>query len=181
MTVLRSLDRLIRWLVAVAVALAAVGMMYMATIGTADVVTYLVLLHPFPGANESVEVALAVTVAMTLAYTQYQRDHVVVDIVVQTFPPRGKKVSLALGLVTGFVCMSMLSWRSWELAADSVAVREAAFTLYSFPIYPWKIVFAAGLTLAAVEFLRQLVWMCLGDPNAGAAIHPENEEPEVTL
>lgn len=168
-------DRTLRALTNGALAIAGIGMLFIAVISTADVITYLILGKPFSGASESVEVALAVTVAMTLAYAQYRRDHIVVDIVVQTFSPFGRKISAFATLLTGFFCMALLSWRASELAVESFEVREASFTLYSFPIYPWKILFALGLILATVEFLRQIVWTLLGDADSGASTESRDQ------
>jgi TRAP-type C4-dicarboxylate transport system permease small subunit len=169
------LDRSIKALANLALSLAGIGMLFIATIGTADVITYLVLGRPFPGATESVEVALAITVAMTMPYAQLRHGHIVVDIVVQRFSPRGKRVAAFGSLVTGCLCILLLSWRAWDLAVESIAVREAATALYSFPIYPRKILFALGLSLTAIEYLRQIVWMLLGDPLGGASIDSATE------
>ncbi|MDF3072466.1 MAG: hypothetical protein K0S54_133 [Alphaproteobacteria bacterium] len=146
----------------VALGIAGIGMFFIAMISTADVLFYLVLGRPFSGANESVEVALAVSIAMTLAYTQYKREHIVVDVVVQNFSRVGKRISLVIELVVGLVCMFLITWRAWELALESTKMRETASSLYSFPIYPWKILFAIGLSLAMVEFVRQLAWISCG-------------------
>lgn len=162
MTLLLRLDKALRTLNGVALAIAGVGMFFIAFVSTADVIFYLVLGRPFSGANESVEVALAVSVVMTLAYTQYRRQHIVVDIVVQTFSRRGKRLSLVLELLVGLTCMALITWRAWELAGESVQTLETASSLYSFPVYPWKVLFALGLTLATLEFVRQLAWICCG-------------------
>lgn len=167
MSLLRSLDRLVKLLIGLALSLAGIGMLFIATIGTADVITYLVLNQPFPGATESVEVLLAATVAMTMPYAQRRHGHIVVDIVVQRFSPRGRRVAAFGSLLTGLICMALLAWRAWALALESIALRETAETLYSFPVYPWKVVFALGLSLTGVEYLRQLTWMVLGDPLGG--------------
>jgi TRAP-type C4-dicarboxylate transport system permease small subunit len=162
MNMLLRVDRAFRAMNGVALAIAGVGMFFIAFISTADVIFYLVLGRPFSGANESVETALAVSVAMTLAYTQYRRQHIVVDVVVQHFSPLGKRVSLVCELLVGLFCMVLIAWRAWVLALESVQMRETASSLYSFPVFPWKIAFAIGLTLATVEFLRQLAWICCG-------------------
>ncbi|MGE0153620.1 MAG: TRAP transporter small permease subunit [Reyranellaceae bacterium] len=176
MNILLRLDKALRALNGVALAIAGVGMFFIAFVSTADVIFYIVLGRPFSGANESVEVALAVSIVMTLAYTQYRRQHIVVDVVFQHFSPRGKRVSLVIELLVGLFCMALLSWRAWELGLESVRMRETASSLYSFPVYPWKIAFALGLTLATMEFLRQLAWICCGvwEPERGPV--PGKEE-----
>lgn len=134
MKILLQLDKALRGLNNVALSLAGLGMFFIALISTADVVTYLVIGKPFQGASESVEVALATTVAMTLAYAQYRRDHIVVDVLLQEFPAFGKWLSSLGALIAGLLCMILLSWRAWVLAIESVEVQETASTLYSFPI-----------------------------------------------
>jgi len=168
MELLRKIDNAQRHILNVALSISGICMLLMAFVSTADVVTYLVLGKPFPGANESVEAALCVCVAMTIANAQYRRDHIMVDILVQKFSARGRIISDFGALLVGLFCMVLLSMRAWELAVESFNQRETAFTLYSFPIYPWKILYAAGFSLTAVEFARQLIWMMLGDPNGGA-------------
>lgn len=143
-------------------------MVLMAFVSTADVIAYLVIGRPFPGANESVEAALSVGVAMTIAYAQYRREHIAVDIFFQRFTGRRKLVAEMAGLLIGLFCMVLLSLRAWELAIESLNQREAAFTLYSFPLYPWKLLYATGFSLAALEFARQALLMALGDPLGGA-------------
>lgn len=168
MNLLKITDTINKYCLNSALAISGCGMFFMAMVSTADVITYLILGRPFPGASESVEVMLAVTVVMTIAYAQYRRNHIVVDIVVQRLPPLGKMLSDFAALIVGFFCMGLLTLCAWELALESVRIKEVAFTLYSFPIYPWKLLYAIGITLACVEFLRQLIWMVLGDRSGGA-------------
>lgn len=143
-------------------------MVLMAFVSTADVVAYLIIGRPFPGANESVEAALSVGVAMMIAYAQYRREHIAVDIFFHGFSGRRKWVAEMAGLLIGLFCMVLLSLRAWELAIESFNQREAAFTLYSFPLYPWKLLYATGFSLAALEFARQALHMAFGDPSGGA-------------
>jgi len=152
----------------IALSISGICMILMAFVGAADVIAYLVLGRPFPGANESIEAALSVCVAMTIANAQYRRDHIMVDIFFQRFSDRRKWVAEFGGLAVGLLCMFLLSIRAWELAIESLNRREVAFTLYSFPIYPWKLLYASGFSLAALELFRQMIWMVLGDANGGA-------------
>jgi TRAP-type mannitol/chloroaromatic compound transport system permease small subunit len=143
-------------------------MVLMVFVSTADVVAYLLLGRPFPGAAESIEAALSVGVAMMIANAQYRREHIAVDIFFRKFTRTKKWLAQFSGLLIGLLCMVLLSSRAWELALESFNQREAAFTLYSFPLYPWKLLYAAGFSLAALEFARQILFMALGDPNGGA-------------
>ena len=168
MRVLRGLEKVHLSLLNVALSISGVAMILMAFVSTADVVAYLVVGKPFPGANETVEAALAVCVAMTIANAQYRRDHVVVDILTDRFSERGRRLSDFFGVVVGLFCMVLVSIYAWDLAVESVERREAAFTLYSFPIYPWKVLYATGFTIAAFELARQAIRMMLGDASGGS-------------
>ena len=140
----------VKALIRIALIFSGLCMLLMLSVSVADVVAYLVLARPFPGANEMVEVALAVCVAMTIAFAHHERAHVRVDLISQQFP---KKVARVTGL---------LAYGAWKMAVASVHDRETAVTLYSFPIYPWKVLFAFGFTVAAAESVRQLILACLG-------------------
>ena len=145
----------------VTVVIAGLCMFLILSIGTLDVLAYLLLKSPFSGANEIVEVVLAVCVAMAIVSAHYTHSHVKVDIISENFPPKINFVVDIFGRFLGAVCTFLLAYGSWRLAIDSVLERETAITLYSFPIYPGKILFAAGLTIAAMESIRQFTMACL--------------------
>lgn len=149
-----------------ALVIAGLGMLYMTAVCAVDVVAYVALKRPFPGVSESTEVVLAVTIAMTLAHAQAMREHISVDILTTRMGPRMLKFSEMLGLIIAFAVLSLLAWRGWSLAFDSLGALETSSTLSAFPIYPWKFAFAAALTLAAVESLRQILHVVCRTPDA---------------
>ncbi|MDF2367097.1 TRAP transporter small permease [Sneathiella sp.] len=140
-------------------------MFLMLSISTADVLAYLLLGTPFSGSNEIVEIALAVCIAMAIVYAHYEQSHVKVDIVSENFPIRTKRGVEIIGLFLGTACTTLLAYGAWDLSIASTMERESAITLHSFPIYPWKILFAIGFSIAALESFRQLVMTCLGRPH----------------
>lgn len=145
-----------------AIFLSGISMLLMMTISTADVIAYLVIGKPFAGANEIVEIALAVCVVMAIVYAHYVRSHVQVDLISERFGPKTRRVTEILSLLFATACTGLLAYGGWLLALTSLEAREIAITLHSFPIYPWKILFAVGLTLAAIEAFRQLILALLG-------------------
>lgn len=137
-------------------------MFLMLSISTADVLTYLILGMPFSGSNEIVEVAMAVCIAMAIVYAHYEQSHVKVDIISEKFSGKAKRIVEIIGLILCVACTALLAYGAWELTITSILERESAITLYSFPIYPWKFLFAIGFSIAVVEATRQLVLACLG-------------------
>ena len=145
----------------VTVLIAGLCMFLILSIGTLDVLAYLLFKSPFSGANEIVEVVLAVCVAMAIVSAHYTHSHVRVDIISENFPKKINSVVDIFGRFLGAACTFALAYSSWKLAIDSVLERETAITLYSFPVYPGKILFATGLTIAAMESIRQFAMACL--------------------
>lgn len=160
--ILAGLDRLIRVLVSAGAAISIVAMLAIMTIGTLDVIGTAFFSAPVPAALEAQEVLLAISIFLALAYAQQQRAHIDVDIVTSQLPTPVRHVLLILGLALGATICAIISWRSWELALESWSVREAANAIITFPIYPGKFLVSIGAALAALEFLRQLVWSLVG-------------------
>lgn len=163
---LGGFDTVMRALRAGALVIAGLGMLYIATICTVDVVAYVALNRPFPGVSESTEVVMAVTIAMTLAHAQAMREHISVDILTTRMGPRMLKFSEILSLLVACAVLTLLAWRGWSLALDSLGTLETSSTLRAFPIYPWKFAFATALTLAAVESVRQILHVVCRVPDA---------------
>ncbi|MGB6104342.1 MAG: TRAP transporter small permease [Pusillimonas sp.] len=174
--VLFGLDRALAYLRSAALVLAGIGLFFIAVICTADVIAYVIMRKPFPGVSETVEVALAVTVVMTLAYTQHRKEHVCVDILLVRMSPFWLKVSGFISYIVSLFCMVILAWRAWVLAIESVSALEVSATVHAFPIYPWKILFALGITLAALEVLRQLLHFPSGDDETIPVNSGHNEQ-----
>ncbi|MAL77867.1 MAG: hypothetical protein CMN55_01955 [Sneathiella sp.] len=154
-------------------------MFLMLSVSTADVLAYLLIGRPFPGANEIVEIALAVCVAMAIVYAHYSRSHVQVDIISERFSPSLQRIMKIMTFALSTLCTGFLAYGSWLLALTSLQEKETAITLHSFPIYPWKLLFAIGLTLAAIEVFRQFILACLGRPHwLGGRMKPSMDEGE---
>jgi len=65
----------------------------------------------------------------------------------------------------GLAVFTAMAWRFWILAIDSVSVLESASALIRFPIWPAKLLAAAGVSLAATQSLVDLVvlWQSRGE------------------
>ena len=94
------------------------------------------------------------------AYTLRYGGHVNVDILHSHFSLRGRAI---LDLVTAtlfFAFVGMLAWKGWEFAWGSVKYFEHTDSLWSPPIYPFKMMLpiAAWLLLlqGLVKFIRDL-------------------------
>jgi TRAP-type mannitol/chloroaromatic compound transport system permease small subunit len=57
----------------------------------------------------------------------------------------------------GGVVVAILAFGAWKIAYESVVELEMRIGVFRFPIWPFRIVFALGLTLLAVQFLSNSI------------------------
>lgn len=154
-------DRVIIALVRLGMIVSAGLILIVAIVGAIDVVTTSTFRKPVPIVSEVSADALAVIVFMAIGYAQYRGEHVLVDIVVVHLPKAVRKVLGLTALLVGLAFLGTLALQAGDLVKESFAVRESAMALISYPVYPFKIAFLAGLLVASLEFLRQVVRMIL--------------------
>jgi TRAP-type C4-dicarboxylate transport system permease small subunit len=138
--------------IVIAVALLAV----MAVLGTVDVLALNILGKPVPSATEIASAMLPIAVMLAMSYAQQQRANITVDLFSKHFPERARRFLLFVALVLGAFVFVMLAWGAWRLALDSLAVRETAVAAVRFPVWPTKLIFAAGASVCALQLLKEV-------------------------
>lgn len=148
-------DTGLKYLRLLALLVSATGMVIMAALDTLDVLSSFLFDSPIRGVTETIQVIMAASVALAIVSVQHRREHVSVDLLVNKLSPRGLKVSNFANYFFSMLCVALISWQSWIVAAHSVRVEEVSATVGWFLIYPWKIAFALGFTIVLLEILRQ--------------------------
>lgn len=126
-------------------------------LGTADVVGSYLLGSPLPSAREFSEVIMSVLVFAGLAVVCGRERHIVVDLFVGG---RDGRVVGALRLVARLAAIAafgLLAWRAAVGAFDSLAIQETALAFIAFPVWPFKLLGALMLVLAAAACLLLLL------------------------
>lgn len=157
MAFFRALDRLIRGLTGTAVALSAILILAVAVVVTIDVASAFLMNSPIPIVSEMSSATLAVIIFGGLAYAQYRRQNVKVDIVLALLSDSVQRVLEAISLFICTMLLTLLAIRSTVHALTSLQTMETAMALFAFPVYPFKIAVAACAWIAVAEFMRQLV------------------------
>ena len=165
----RGLDRVIRMLTSAAIGVAAILIMLAAIVITADVLSVFFLDTPIPVVTEIASTTLAIIIFSALAFAQYRRQNVTIDIVLNFLPASLRRILLIFSSFVSFLLFTLLAWRAFTLAATSWASSETAMALIPFPVYPFKIGVAIAATIAAAELLRELVWAVLTGDVDGAS------------
>jgi len=156
---------------------AAVGcalLLSIAAVGTADVVAGLVAGLTLPAATNYAEEVLPATAMLAAGFMIRRRADIVVDILTERARGRLRKAFAVFAGIGGLMFFALLAKGGWTLAAHSIALREHAVAAIEFPIWPMKLCYAAGATVATVEAARLLILTVLG---SGGRSHHHSTEP----
>ena len=152
-----------------------VGMLMSMALGVADVVGTQMLKVPVPGTLELTESTMVLIVFGALAYTQIRRAHIRVELVYAHMGPRVRAAMDVFADLAALVFFGLLLWQAVNEAIYSVEIREATFGLIRFPLYPARIILAAGTALMVLQLLLHLI-EDLGRVRTGAP--PRSAEAE---
>jgi TRAP-type C4-dicarboxylate transport system permease small subunit len=143
---------------------AALTLLAMVVMVTADIVLRNLTRSGFPWANEISEYALYVITLLTAPWLLRRGQHVRIDLLLSVVPPRVAWLMEAAGDVIGFlVCMVMVRY-GFHMAADSFRVGSITIKNLAFPewwlLWPLPLCFA----LLAFEFAFRLHRLLTGPP-----------------
>jgi TRAP-type C4-dicarboxylate transport system permease small subunit len=118
-----------------------------------NVVGRFVFKQPITGTLELVEFMTVCAVFFAVAFAEYKKSNVKVDVFVSHLPRQGKKIlEGALGILCSIFCFGM-SYEAFQLMRDTLTpiVRESA--LLSIPVFPFLFFVTLGSFLLALEML----------------------------
>jgi TRAP-type C4-dicarboxylate transport system permease small subunit len=121
-----------------------------------DVLLRYVFNSPVPGATELIEFMMGIVVTFSVAYTAYKKSHISVDMVIERFPERAKKM---IGCVTSFltlVLFVLICWQTVFLIFEDYESNLESAVLY-LPVYPFTAAVAVGLLILCVVVLGDFI------------------------
>lgn len=154
-----TMDRLSRLLEPVALGILLVGglgLIVSTFLGTADVVGTQMFGVPVPGATEITESTMVLIVFGALTYTQIRRSHIRVELLYMRAGARGQAAMDVFASLMGILFFSLLLWQATNEALFSIRIDEATFGLVRLPLWPARIVLAAGTALLILQLLLDL-------------------------
>ena len=93
-------------------------------------------------------------------YTLLYKRHVIIDVVVGHFSPRARAITDLVTSPVFFIGYGVLLWLAIDEARYSVQIRELYSSVWSPPMYYFKVVMAVGFFLlliqGVVKFIRDL-------------------------
>ena len=134
----------------------AVALFAMMAMTTVDVTARYIFNKPIVGVFELTEYLVLILIFSFLGYTQSERAHVSVDLLLPRLP---SKVVAAIDLINHLVCLALMViifWMGIEKALDLKTAGEASPNL-GIPEYPFVFFLAAGCLVMCVEYLRNIL------------------------
>lgn len=123
---------------------------------SADVIMRSLFDRPINGVFEIVELLMAVTVSMGLAYAGVQGAHVAVDFLVAKFSMRAQRFFNIVNHLISAGLFALICWKSLEQAG---VIKASATTtvLLELQLFPYLIVLGIGTGLLSLVYLFRLV------------------------
>ena len=112
---------------------------------------------PFPCAVETVESLLVITTYFGVSIVAIERGHVNVDLVTRKLPQAIQNYVAIFADVVGAAVFGLLAWGAWRMAVYSVTIMEMRLGVYRFPLWPFKLLFAFGLTLLVIQLVFNII------------------------
>jgi TRAP-type C4-dicarboxylate transport system permease small subunit len=115
---------------------------------------------PVLGALELTEYLVLIVILTMLSYTQAEKGHVNVDLVVRNFSP---KTQLIIDICTNIIClllMGLIAYKGYYYALDAMEAGVASPNLY-IPKYPLAFFMVLCTGVMCLEFLRTLIELFL--------------------
>ncbi|HKK29528.1 MAG TPA: TRAP transporter small permease [Alphaproteobacteria bacterium] len=137
--------------------LGAIGLVISTVLGTADVIGTQFFGQPVHGALEITESTMVVIVFGALAYSQIRRNHIRVEIFYTRGGPRTQAAMDVFANLMALLFFSLLLWQAINEAMFSLQINESTFGLIRIPLWPARIMLAAGTALLLLQLLVDLV------------------------
>lgn len=112
---------------------------------------------PLPCSLEFSESLLVITIFMSVAYVALGEGHTNVTILTRNFPDSLQKLLDSFSHFLGIIIFSILAWGGWRIAFASAKQLEMRIGMFRFPIWPFRILFAIGLTLLVLQCVSNLI------------------------
>ena len=123
---------------------------------TVDVVFRYVFHSPIMGAFEVAEYMMVTIVFFSMAYTQFRKGHVAVDVIVGQLSPKKQAVVDLFNHTATIIILLLIAWRSSLSGIELYDTMETTGTV-PIPVYPFVFVVAFGCLAMGIELLKDCI------------------------
>jgi len=146
--------------------LGGLGLIISTFLGAADVVGTQFVGQPVAGALEITGSTMVLIVFGALAYSQIRRNQIRVELIYARANGRVQAAMDVFAGLMGILFFSLLLWQAINEALFSLQIDESTFGLIRIPLWPARIVPAAGTALMILQLLIDLAGDVRRSPSA---------------
>jgi TRAP-type C4-dicarboxylate transport system permease small subunit len=148
------MEKIVSYLSRLFMIIAGAALLLLVLLATGNV-TLRIFHMPYAGTYEIVAFLGALVIAGALAHTQRRRDHIMVDIVTDRFPPTIKRILDAVSDLMSALLFGIAAWQIYQWAGKLKISGELSETL-QIKFYPFVYATAAGFGLLTLVLLLQM-------------------------
>jgi len=152
---MKYLDMVNNFLNKVLLFLGGIAVLILMLLATGNVVMRIFHM-PFRGTYEIVSFMGAVVIAFALGYTQKRKDHIVVDILSETFSPGVKRVVDSVSYFVTMIFFAIISWVICRWGLRIAASGEVSETL-KIAYYPFILCVALGFAFLCLTLIMDFL------------------------
>jgi TRAP-type C4-dicarboxylate transport system permease small subunit len=152
----KHIDKKLVWFSSALSYVGAFALFTMMCLTTVDVVGRYIFNRPITGVFELTEYLVLILIFSFIGYTQSQKGHVAVDILLPLLPPRLKKLIDVANHLICLALMGLITWMGVAKALELKVVGEASPNLH-IPAYPFAFYLVLGCFVMCIELLRSII------------------------
>lgn len=153
---MKRMDKKLAWFSSALSYLGAFSLLTMMGLTTVDVVGRYLFNRPITGVFEITEYLVLILIFSFIGFTQSQKGHVAVDILLPLLPPKLKKLIDVANHMVCLALMGLITWMGFEKALELRMVGEASPNLH-IPAYPFVFYLVLGCFVMCVELARSII------------------------
>jgi len=129
----------------------------MMLVGAGDVLLRYLLNSPIPGATDIGKYCLIATIFLGLAYTQWEKRHIAVELLTDRLQGRKRALLDIVTLCVSLIFFALITWQGWNMFWDSWLIKQYEDGLPHFPIYPSKFLVPVGGSLMCLQIIVDII------------------------
>jgi TRAP-type C4-dicarboxylate transport system permease small subunit len=133
-----------------------VSLMLMVILGASDVIGRYVFRHPILGALESSQIMMAVMIFLGWGFTQAQKRHITVDVIMDLYPARARAI---LDLLMSFLSLGLFGILLWKSALIGISDWQLGrlVEILKVPVAPFKLLIPLGAFFVCIECIIHMI------------------------
>lgn len=137
--------------------IASVSLIAMMLVTVVHVIGRLFFASPLYGGVELISLAGIFLISFALSYTQAERSHIIIEILIHRLPSRIQPFFTVLSLLISIGAVALLGWGALLYTYDAMIKRGAKTPILHLPAAPFRVILAIGCALLLGYFISHIV------------------------